>query len=314
MADYDFPPLLQGEGPSLDAAAILGAQARGEWARTFGEHGAGTGPGRNNLITRRNHNRDIQRETEVNQQLQEEHQINELKTSKGALDAYVRGKTLDMNMKLGKANLDRIAQQVDAKERMLPIEMEAKQASTRAALAREEATIKSTGFKARLEEQKNSDTAGFVNEIETSGAKRGTPEFAETVAKARRKYAAMDHALFADVWKTHTGSELEPDEALKRVEAVESALPGMRVTAKLPGGITATSLPDSSGKDRKTLQDRYDKYLFHRSSSSVDPAQIGVLDKEIGEMKKQLDGLDKPAASAAAPKVRKFNPATGKIE
>jgi hypothetical protein len=59
--DLDLPQLLEGEGPSLDAATILQAQGLGNWARTFGK-------GDTNPLQRRRPNADIARETAIMQE------------------------------------------------------------------------------------------------------------------------------------------------------------------------------------------------------------------------------------------------------
>lgn len=305
--EFDFPTSLQGEGPSLDAATILQAQHSGDWARKFGG-------GSNNLIQRQRHRADIARETEVMQQAQEQAQLNRIRTNKTEQDLWIRSKKLDMDLKVGEANLALREQTFMHKEQMLPVELEAKRAATNAANARERATTTAAAMKARLQERKDSDTSGFADEMQKITSVPGTQDFARAAIETRLKYPGMDSAVFDDLWKSHSGSELEPAEALKRFEATRQAVPDAGVTVS-PSGVTIRSQPDTVAKDKAALQARYDKYLFHRSSSTVDPAQVPKLDAEIAQMKSQLDGFDKglikDAPAAPARERTATNPATG---
>lgn len=298
MADFDFPPLLKGEGPSLDAASIIQAQAAGEWALNFGEHGAG----KNNLMTRKRHNADIARKTEVMQQAQEQAQLNRIRTNKTEQDLWIRSKKLDMDLKVGEANLALREQTFTHKEQMLPVELEAKRAATNAANARERATTTAAAMKARLQERKDSDTSGFADEMQKITAVPGTQDFARAAIETRLKYPGMDSAVFDDLWKSHSGSELDPAEALKRFEATRQAAPDVTVSAKLPGGITATARPAPDAQ--KALQARHDKFMMQWSRPDVPDETKAVLKEQMDEIKTQMGGFANGAikdAPAAAP-------------
>lgn len=316
MADYDFPPLLQGEGPTLDAASILQAQNAGEWSRKFGEHGAG----KNNLMTRKRHNANIARETEVNQQLQEEHQLNTLKTNKGALDLYLRGKKLDMDLKVGQANLDEKARKAEAAEKMLPLDLEAKRATTNAALARETATTEGTRLKARIDERQSQHTTGFQTEVGAaldSGVEIGSREYVEAVTRARIKYPGAEKAYADDIWKT-TGSDMSFEDAVKQhQEALATAGKNTTVTTKLPGGGTMTDRPANAAADRTFAATQLSRAQARkdRATKAADDVTAKEADEDIAQWSSRLEQADAATKGGAPtqPLVERtaVNPTTG---
>lgn len=295
----DFPIDIQGEGPSLDAASILQSQHSADWAKKFKG-------GANNLMTRKRHQADVAENLATQQAAQEAYQRNLIQTDKIAQDFYFRSEKLDMDREFGKARLEERAQKFEHEKEMFPVTIAARKAATIAAMKRTEAMTKTDLWKEELHAQKAKDTVGFAEHVRQSGHKRGTPEFAETLADARIKFPAMDHALFQDVWKTHAGSDKDPDEALKLRQTALTVAPNATVTTKLPGGVTMTDRPVAD--ETKALQTRYDKYVLQRARTT-DKNSIKFLDAEIAEMKGKLGGFEKGLVAPAAPGVADANKA-----
>lgn len=298
MPDEDFPIDIQGEGPSLDAASILQSQHSADWAQKFKG-------GANNLMTRKRHQADVAENLATQQAAQEAYQRNLIQTDKVAQDFYFRSEKLDMDREFGKARLEERAQKFEHEKEMFPVTIAARKAATIAAMGRTEAMAKADLWKEELHAQKAKDTVGFTEYVRQSGHKRGTPEFAETLADARTKFPAMDHVLFQDVWKTHAGSELEPDEAMKRFEAARKALPGETVSGKLPGGITVTHRPepDTTAKDQTRLSarlSRLESLRMGKPEEKLSADQKAYLDKEIGKIEAHLSGAGETSPTTAA--------------
>lgn len=184
MPYEEFPPLEESPPKAPDAASLAQAQGAANWAETFGK-------GDTNMMLRKRHNQDIARATEMNQAAQEAHQFNELKTNKGALDLFIRGRKLNMDLQLGEAQLRERAQKAEAAEELLPLELKAKE--TQIQLNKTRAVAAYNADQRKMEaEAREIEHGDLLDEhvaiVRRSGVHPGTPEYFRGVEEGLRKY------------------------------------------------------------------------------------------------------------------------------
>lgn len=221
--DFDFPDeLLEAPAKPIDAAGLQQAKGLSDWASRFGEHGAGSG----NLMTRKRHNQDIADYTDKLQSAQEAHQVHELKTNKLAQDLFIRGRKLNMDLEIGQAQLRERAQKTEAAERLLPLELQAKQAQidlneTRTRTALNAETRKAEAEKRTLEHADALDE--HVAGLTRSGVLPGTPEYFRGVEEGLRRYPfapAQMHQDLRNAAKVVPRPEDEPVTVTRTQEVV----------------------------------------------------------------------------------------------
>lgn len=194
-----------------------------------------------------------------------------------AQSLYFGQQRLQMQREMHDARLRAAEEKMQAEAEILPLRKNALIAQERGAVALERARTQAADFKARMDQQEHDDTAGFTGFIVNSGARRGTPEFANTVAEARIKFPAVPTALFDDTWKM-TGSTRTPEEVQASIAAARAANPNATITATEKGTTivdrpTATKVLDP---ELATLQEQL-------KQGEADQAKVGAAERPVME-------------------------------
>lgn len=203
-----------------------------------------------------------------------------------AQSLYFGQQRLQMQREMHDAKMRAAEEKQQAEAEMLPLRKNALIAQERGAVALERARTQAADFKARMDQQEHDDTAGFTNFIVSSGARRGTPEFANAVAEARIKFPAVPTALFDDTWKM-TGSSRTPEEVQASIAAARAANPNATITAT-EKGTTITDRPEKPVQQSEELKALKAALL-----------KAEVKDVSADELRKKIAAIENPPKSGA---------------
>jgi hypothetical protein len=179
---------------------------------------------------------------------------------------------------------------------LFPLKRDALAAQTKAAGSLELARTQAAKFKADMDKQQHDDTAGFTSFILGSGARRGTPAFAEAVAQARIKYPAVPTALFDDTWKM-TGSTRTPEEVQASIAAARSANPNAVITAT-EKATTVTDKPEAQARVNPELQTLKSRLgAAEANQATAEPSEQPKYEPGLKALRDKIASLEAPSAT-----------------
>lgn len=225
-----------------------------------------------------------------------------------AQSLYFGQQRLQMQREIHDAKMRAAEEKMAAEAEILPLRKNALIAQERGAVALERARTQAADFKARMDQQEHDDTTGFTSFIVNSGARRGTPEFANAVAEARIKFPAVPTALFDDTWKM-TGSSRTPEEVQASIAAARAANPNATITAT-EKGTTITDRPETTraNPELNTLKSKLG--AAEAAQATAEPSEKPKYEPGLQALRDKIAELE---GGAPAPTVERTatNPKTG---
>lgn len=292
----DLPPLA--EVPEQLAGPTDGERHRAEWAGFFGGSDV-------NLAQRYRHNADINAYAESLERERAAQQQQQIATNKTAQDLWIRSRQLEIQRASANAALAERQQRMEHAEAILPATLQAKDAQTRASLAKERAITVAEQLKAKAESRAAEDTANFSQHM-SELMDRTNPGSDDYKLGILRGITAFPHADKALV-KQYGAPALEDQDLQEVLKTVPAGFDVAGIRRDANGRWTVAAKSESAGelasleKERTALERRLARaeqtkaegMKYGKNGTSL----VALGDEGIAEYKPQLQAVQQKIAA-----------------